>query len=157
MGRTMKRRWPFILGGFALVWVLGASLPSSQNRWRPFQSTATFTRDFHSPYPWVGVVRHDDGQPGFLVYAPVDQVPCDWPPPMQLVSQHVLGFWQFVLADGTVEPDKTGVRQDNSTPVFDFDGCTPIIMLRARLTGTSEESAAFQTTPAGQQAVQSIP
>lgn len=128
------------------------------NRWRPFTATGVRTVDFKSPYPWIQVTRRADGMRGYLVYAPVDQVPADWPSPMRMVSQHMLGFWQFVRADGSVEGDREGVREFNSCTVWDscMSGGGDPLTLGWAFSAFGPDPSAFIPTPAGQQTINSL-
>jgi hypothetical protein len=146
-----------VFGLFAAVMLRGMVSGSGRAQWRPVRSLDVPTRQFHSPYPWVGVVRHADGQPGYLVYAPVDQIPSDWPP-VGLTRGEVQGYWQFVLADGSVEPGREGVCEYNNVGVTDATALgfeTPVKALQAMVSPDSEGPPSFDLTPAGRQALAS--
>jgi hypothetical protein len=147
-----------VVGLFGALLLLGTLVGGSSVRWRPVRHLDVPTRQFRSPYPWIEVVRHADGQRGYLVYAPVDQIPSDWPPVGMTRGQN-LGYWQFVLADGTVEPDREGVREHNLWFVWDSsqsDGGNPLINLGWAVTADNEGPPDFDLTAAGQHTYNSL-
>jgi hypothetical protein len=147
-----------VFGLFAALMVLGMVAGSSSGQWRPWLRLDVPTREFHSPYPWIGVTRHADAQPGFLVYALADQFPSDWPVG-GLTRGQDLGIWQFVLADGSVEPDYQGVRASNNWRVMDAAAQgtgDPLKTLRYAVSADNEGPPDFDLTPAGQQAMASL-
>ena len=160
-----EHRGAILVGGAALLFLwllsLGAGAqndqsPGNDNQWHQFQATGTMTRDFRSPYPWIEAIRLADGQRGYFVFAPADNAPADWPRPMNLVSQHIIGYWQFVLPDLMVEPDKDGICRWNQAVCWNFDGATARTALAAFFDDMGDP-APFRLTSRGQAAVQAVP